>query len=154
MGKAFVVPMTAVIDSCARLTTIAPAGVGKPAYDWFLTNVRLMPYDSDEIVTLAQRELERHWANYTTERHRNRNLPELELPRSAEEYEAQLAGTDAKIRKWLKDEEIITIPDYIPGTYQEVGFNAPWIVRPNGPMFRKPGTGGTQFMFPATGSTA
>lgn len=111
------------------------AGVGKPAYDWFLHHVRLMPYDSDEIVTLAERELERHWANYTTERHRNRNLPELQLATSAEEYEKQLAGTDAKIRKWLKDEEIITIPDYIPATYQEVGYNAPWVVRPNGPMF-------------------
>jgi hypothetical protein len=33
------------------------------------------------------------------------------------------------------DEEIITVPDYIPKTYQEVGFNAPWIVRPTGPMF-------------------
>lgn len=119
----------------ARPAMTAQAGVGKPAYDWFLTHVRLMPYDSDQIVTLAQRELERHWANYTTERHRNRNLPELELPKSAEEYEAQLAGTDAKIRAWLKDEEIITIPDYIPAAYQEVGYNAPWIVRPDGPMF-------------------
>ena len=119
----------------SRPTMTAQAGVGKPAYDWFLKNVRLMPYDSDQIVTLAERELERHWANYTTERHRNRNLPELQLPRSAEEYEAQLAGTDAKIRKWLRDEEIISIPDYIPDSYQEVGFNAPWIVRPNGPMF-------------------
>jgi uncharacterized protein (DUF885 family) len=113
----------------------ARAGVGKSAYDWFLTNVRLMPYTSDEVVTLAQRELERHWANYTTERHRNRKMPELKLPSSAAEYEAQLAGTDAKIRKWLRDEEILTIPDYIPATYQEVGFNAPWIVRPKGPMF-------------------
>jgi Bacterial protein of unknown function (DUF885) len=111
------------------------AGVGKPAYDWFLTNVRLMPYNSDQVVTLANRELQRHWANYTTERHRNRKLPELQLPKSAREYEAQLAGTDAKIRKWLRDEEILTIPDYIPPTYQEVGFNAPWIVRPTGPMF-------------------
>lgn len=119
----------------SRPTMTAQAGVGKPAYDWFLKNVRLMPYDSDQIVTLAERELDRHWANYTTERHRNRNLPELQLPGSAEEYEAQLAGTDAKIRKWLRDEEIISIPDYIPDTYQEVGFNAPWIVRPNGPMF-------------------
>lgn len=118
-----------------RPSMTARAGVGKPAYDWFLTNVRLMPYTSDQIVTLGERELERFWANYTTERHRNRKLPELELPKSGEEYEAQLAGTDAKIRKWLKDEEIITIPDYIPGTYQEVGFNAPWIVRPTGPMF-------------------
>ncbi|MGB3317838.1 MAG: DUF885 family protein [Sphingopyxis granuli] len=121
--------------AASRPTMTAQAGVGKPAYDWFLKNVRLMPYDSDQIVTLAERELDRHWANYTTERHRNRNLPELQLPRSAEEYEAQLAGTDAKIRKWLRDEEIISIPDYIPDSYQEVGFNAPWIVRPNGPMF-------------------
>ncbi|WP_414901486.1 DUF885 family protein [Sphingomonas flavalba] len=119
----------------ARPGMTARAGVGKPAYDWFLTNVRLMPYDSDQIVTLAERELNRHWANYTTERHRNRNLPELDLARSAEEYEAQLAATDAKIRGWLKDEEIISIPDYIPSSYKEVGFNAPWIVRPNGPMF-------------------
>lgn len=119
----------------SRPAITAHAGVGKPAYDWFLTNVRLMPYDSDQVVTLAERELDRQWANYTTERHRNRNLPELQLPRSAAEYEAQLAGTDAKIRAWLRDEDIISIPDYIPATYQEVGFNAPWIVRPNGPMF-------------------
>jgi hypothetical protein len=121
--------------TAGRPTMTARAGVGKPAYDWFLANVRLMPFTSDEVVTLAKRELTRFWADYTTERHRNRNLPELQLPKSGAEYEAQLAGTDAKIRKWLKDEEIITIPDYIPGTYQEVGFNAPWIVRPTGPMF-------------------
>lgn len=130
----------AILDYRDWLTTNRPkmtarSGVGKPAYDWFLANVRLMPYTSDQIVELAQRELERHWANYTTERHRNRNLPELQLPKSGEEYEAQLAGTDAKIRKWLVDEEIITVPDYMPKTYQEMGFNAPWIVRPTGPMF-------------------
>ncbi|WP_165357292.1 DUF885 family protein [Sphingosinicella sp. CPCC 101087] len=111
------------------------AGVGRAAYDWFVTNVRLMPYTSDEIVVLAQRELERHWAFYTAERHRNRNLPELELARSEEEYEAQLAGTDAMIRRWLVEEEILSVPDYMPKTYQEMGYNAPWIVRPDGPMF-------------------
>jgi len=121
--------------TASRPKMTARAGVGRAAYDWFLTNVRMMPYTSDEVVELAQRELERHWAFYTTERHRNRKLPELQLPKSAEEYEAQLAGTDAKIRKWLVDEEIITVPDYMPKTYQAMGFNAPWIVRPNGPMF-------------------
>ncbi|MAU08205.1 MAG: hypothetical protein CL607_00165 [Anaerolineaceae bacterium] len=119
----------------SRPEMTARAGVGREAYDWFLTNVRLMPYDSDQIVTLAERELQRHWANYTTERHRNRNLPELELPLSAEEYQEQLAGTDAKIRQWLIDEEIVSIPDYIPDSYREMGYNAPWIVRPDGPMF-------------------
>lgn len=121
--------------SAARPSITAHAGVGGPAYDWFLTNVRMMPYSSQEVVTIAERELIRQWADYTTERHRNRKLPELELPKSGAEYEAQLAGTDAKIRKWLVDENIITIPDYMPKTYQEVGFNAPWIVRPTGPMF-------------------
>lgn len=119
----------------ARPRITARAGVGGPAYDWFLTNVRMMPYTSDEVVTIARRELVRQWADYTLERHRNRKLPELQLPKSAAEYEAQLAGTDTKIRKWLVDEEIITIPDYIPKTYQDMGFNAPWVVRPNGPMF-------------------
>jgi hypothetical protein len=118
-----------------RPTFSRDAGVGKPAYDWFLRNVRLMPYNSDQTVLLAERELERFWANYTTERHRNRNLPEIALPTSGAEYENQLAGTDAKIRKWLQEEEIITIPDYIPESYIELGYNAPWIVRPDGPMF-------------------
>lgn len=122
-----------LVASRPRMT--ARAGVGKAAYDWFLTNVRLMPYTSDEVVSLAQRELERTWAFYALQRHRNRDLPELELPASEEEYHAQLAGSDAKIRKWLVDEEFITIPDYIPKTWQEMGFNAPWIVRPDGPMF-------------------
>ncbi len=113
----------------------APAGVGGPAYDWFLRHVRLMPYSSDDIVDLAQRELERQWAFYGLERHRNRGQPELRLPKTKEEYEKQLAGTDAKIRKWLVDEEFITIPDYIPKTWDQMGFNAPWVVRPKGPMF-------------------
>lgn len=113
----------------------AKAGVGKPAYDWFLRNVRLMPYSSDDIVDLGQRELERQWTFYGLERHRNRRLPELQLPKTKEEYETQLAGTDAMIRKWLVDEEFITIPDYIPKTWDQMGFNAPWVVRPKGPMF-------------------
>lgn len=111
------------------------AGVGRKAYDWFLTNVRLMPYDSDQIVDLAQRELDRTWAFYVLERHRNRDLPELDLPPSAEAYHEQLAGSDALIRKWLVEEGFITIPDFVPQTWQEMGFNAPWVVRRDGPMF-------------------
>lgn len=118
-----------------RPTMTAKAGVGRKAYDWFLRNVRLMPYDSDQIVDLAQRELERTWAFYVLERERNRDLPETPLPASAEEYYAQLEGSDAKIRAWLEEEGFITVPDFVPQTYQEMGFNAPWVVRENGPMF-------------------
>ncbi len=114
-----------------RPSMIADAGVGKAAFDWYLKHVKLMPYTSDEIVTLGQRELDRLWALYSLERHRNRDLPEIELPASGEEYQARIDETDAIIRQFLVDEEIITIPDYIG----ELSTNVPWIVRESGPNF-------------------
>jgi hypothetical protein len=109
----------------------AAAGVGKQHFDWYLKHVKLMPYDTDQIVTLGLRELDRLWSTHALEQHRNRNLPVIELPASAEEYEARIAATDSKIRKFLIDEDIITIPDYIG----ELDTNVPWIVRPSGPNF-------------------
>ncbi len=109
----------------------AKAGVGRDAFNWYLKHVKLMPYDADEIVTLGKRELDRLWALYALERHRNRDLPELELPTSAEEYQQRIDETDRHIRRFLVDEEVITIPEYIG----KLDTNVPWIVRPGGPNF-------------------
>ncbi len=109
----------------------ADAGVGKEAFDWYLKHVKLMPYTSEEIVTLGQRELDRLWAMYALERHRNRDLPEIEISGSAEEYQSRIGETDRIIRRYLEDEAIITIPDYIA----ELSTNVPWIVRDDGPNF-------------------
>ncbi|NNF49957.1 MAG: DUF885 family protein [Woeseiaceae bacterium] len=107
------------------------AGVGKEAFDWYLKHVKLMPYTSDDIVTLGQRELDRLWSLYALERHRNRDLPEIRISGSAEEYQSRIDKTDAIIRRFLVDEEIITIPEYIG----ELSTNVPWIVRDGGPNF-------------------
>jgi len=114
-----------------RPSMTAPAGVGKDRFDWYLKHVKLMPYDSAQIVTLGLRELDRLWSVQALEQHRNRDLPRLELSASAEEYEARIAATDGKIREFLVAEDIITIPDYIG----ELDTNVPWIVRPEGPNF-------------------
>ncbi|MDJ0794134.1 MAG: DUF885 family protein [Woeseiaceae bacterium] len=114
-----------------RATMTADAGVGKDAFDWYLKHVKLMHYTSDEIVTLGERELDRLWALYALERHRNRNLPEIEISASAEEYQSRIDETDRKIRRFLEDEGIITIPGYIG----ELSTNVPWIVRDGGPNF-------------------
>ncbi|MDJ0939815.1 MAG: DUF885 family protein [Woeseiaceae bacterium] len=106
-------------------------GVGKAAFDWYLKHVKLMPYSSDDIVVLGQRELNRLWALYALERHRNRNEPEIQISQSAEEYAGRIAVTDERVRKFLVEEGIITIPDYIG----ELDTNVPWIVRPNGPNY-------------------
>lgn len=114
-----------------RESMTGQGGVGREYFDWYLKHVKLMPYDADQIVTLGLRELDRLWSVYALEQHRNRNLPEIELPTSAEEYAERISETDRRIRNFLVENEIITIPDYIG----ELGTNVPWIVRPNGPNY-------------------
>jgi hypothetical protein len=114
-----------------RGSMTAKAGVGRENFDWYLKHVKLMPYDAVDIVTLGKRELDRLWAGYAHERHRNRDLPELQISRSAEEYQQRIDDTDALVRKFLVEEDVITIPDYI----NELDTNVPWIVRPDGPNF-------------------
>ncbi|MDX1507965.1 MAG: DUF885 family protein [Woeseiaceae bacterium] len=114
-----------------RPSVTGKAGVGKQAFDWYLKHVKLMPYTTDEIVTLGLRELDRLWAMYALERHRNRELPEIPISESAEEYQARIEATDRKIRAYLEEQGIITIPGYI----NELSTNVPWIVRDSGPNF-------------------
>lgn len=116
-------------DNRSKMT--AKAGVGRENFNWYMKQVKLMPYTADEVVTLGNRELERLWAMYALEQHRNRKLPPLKISASGPEYEAKIKATDAQVRKFLVDEEIITIPDYV----KELHTNVPWIVRPTGPNF-------------------
>lgn len=114
-----------------RPTMTAKAGVGRAYFDWYLKHVKLMPWTADDIVTLGMREFDRLWSQYALLRHANRELPELSLPDSAADYAERLARTDAAIRRFLVEEKIITVPDYVG----ELDTNAPWIVRPDGPNF-------------------
>lgn len=107
------------------------AGVGEDAFDWYLKHVKLMPWTSSELVVLGERELDRLWADYALERHRNRALPELTPAVSAEDYQQRIDETDKRIREFLKEQAIITIPDDIG----VLDTNAPWIVRPGGRNF-------------------
>lgn len=113
----------------------ARAGVGKEALDWYIANVMMMPYDSDQVVTLGQRELDRLWGFYALERHRNRGLPELTLPATAAEYERKVQTTDASIRDWLVRNEFISIPEHIPTDFRAMGFNVPFVERGTPPNF-------------------
>ena len=114
-----------------RSAMTGKAGVGRDNFDWYLKHVKLLPYTADEIVVLGERELGRLWSVYALERHRNRDLPEIDLPTSADEYQERIDSTDDEIRAFLIDEDIITIPNYVG----ELDTNAPWIVRDNGPNF-------------------
>ncbi len=109
----------------------APAGVGKANFNWYLKNVKLLPYNTDDLLVLGARETERLWAQHALEKHRNRNLPELKPAASEAEYEALKAETDRRIRTFLAKEDIITVPEDIGKLY----VNVPWIVRDGGRNF-------------------
>ncbi|NND56539.1 MAG: DUF885 family protein [Xanthomonadales bacterium] len=109
----------------------AQAGVGEKAFDWYLKHVKLMPWTSKELVLLGRRELDRLWADYALERNRNRAFPELEPAASAAEYQRRIDETDRRIRAFLQEQNIITVP----GDIGELDTNAPWIVRPGGRNF-------------------
>lgn len=124
---------TWLVDNRKQMT--GQNGVGKDALDWWVQNALLLPYTSEQMVVLAERELERMWGFYALERHRNRDLPEIEISASRDDYQQRIADTDKLVKDWLRGEAIISIPEYIPGDWREMGYNVPWIVRATPPNF-------------------
>jgi hypothetical protein len=107
----------------------APVGVGQPDFEWYMRYVRYMPYTMEDSVRIGNREYERAMAFLALERHKNRNLPEIALPASKEEYDKRMLDAQDSIREFLIKDEILTIPDYASGRLaQEV----PWTERPGG----------------------
>lgn len=105
------------------------AWIGLQDYDWYLRNVLLMPYDHEDLRTLAERELARARTFLAIERHRNRGLPEIEPARSAEEHAARVEAAEALIRSFIAEHELLSVPDDIPPRFETDAF---WIVRPGG----------------------
>lgn len=114
-----------------RPAMTAKAGVGKARFDWYLKNVKLLPYTSDQLLVLGARETQRLWSIHALEEHRNRKAAPLTMPTTAEDYNGRKERTLKLIREWIAREEIITVPDDIGELY----VNVPWIVRPDGPNF-------------------
>jgi len=118
------------------------AGVGEQALDWYLRNALLLPYTSRDVEALGQRELDRFWGFYALERHQNRDLPEIAISPSAEDYMQRVADTDARVRKFLVEKEFITIPPSMPQDWRRFivfpykePFNVPFIKRATPPNF-------------------
>jgi hypothetical protein len=107
----------------------APVGVGQPDFEWYMRYVRYMPYTMEDSVRIGNREYERGMAFLALERHKNRDLPEIALPVSKEEYDKRMLDAQDSIREFLIKDEILTIPDYASVRLaQEV----PWTERVGG----------------------
>jgi hypothetical protein len=88
----------------------APAGVGRERFDWYLKHVKLMPFTSDELLVMGEREFERLTALLLLEQHRNRALPPLEPAGSREEYAQRISDADAHVRRFIAEHDLLTVP--------------------------------------------
>lgn len=104
---AFIAWMTAEAPS-----KTGPSGVGKENYNWYMKNVRLMPYGWDEQVTHLRRELERSRASLALEEFRNRALPPQQVFNDEAAYIEMAAAKMEALTDFLIDSGIVADKDY------------------------------------------
>jgi hypothetical protein len=108
-----------------RDTMRPSAGIGIEELNGYLHDVRLLPYDVEEVVILGKREFHRYRAAWEIVRNRNRNLPELELTRSREQHQQRTREGEQRIRQWVAEQQLLTIPDDVPASFETDVFWSP-----------------------------
>ncbi len=107
----------------------SPVHIGLDNYNWYLKNVRMIPYTVEDVVKIAEVELYRTLAFLNIEMHKNRKLPTLEPATTKEDHERRVREAEILIRSFIKDNNLMTIPDYMPSEFETDAF---WIVRQEG----------------------
>lgn len=107
----------------------ASAAIGLDHYDWYLKNVRLLPYSAAQIQVLGEREIDRAQAFLQIERNKNFKLPELAVASSKEEYDQAVRQAERQIRDLIEQQGLLRIPAETPEEFETDAF---WIERPNG----------------------
>ena len=103
----------------------SPCGVGVENFDWSMKNVHLVPYDWKEQVAILEREWERSVASLKLEEHRNRRLPKLSPPATEEEARRRYNEAVDEFMRFLREEPVFTVPDYLRLDYFRGGFAPP-----------------------------
>ncbi len=103
-----------------------PSGIGKDNYTWYQQNVHLVPLTWEDEVRLLQRELDRAWSSLKLEEQRNRDLPPMVAAANEEEYHAQALEAVDRIMRFLEEQEIVTVADYMrPALLAHLGSYVP-----------------------------
>jgi len=98
----------------------APAGIGIENYNWWLKNVHLFPYTWEEGQAIVEHEYNRIITFLKLEENRNRNLTPLEVATTSKEYYRRLDEALNYVVEFLRDEEILTVPDWLdPADYSD-----------------------------------
>jgi hypothetical protein len=96
-----------------------PSGIGKDNYTWYQQNVHLVPMTWEDEVRLLKRELDRAWSSLRLEEQRNRELSQLVAASTPEEFDRRADEAATKLMKFLQEEEILTVKDYMEPALRE-----------------------------------
>ncbi len=97
--------------------------VGAESYRYFLGNVALYPYTPEQLAQMGRQEWTRSVLFEELERNRNAGLAELPIGASIDAVVAKLASDERDIRAFLKDKQLLTVPDWA-GHYNALPFPA------------------------------
>jgi hypothetical protein len=105
-----------------RTRMTAPYAIGRQAFEWYVRNVLMMPYDSDQLLMQAEMERVRGWAFLQLERQKNRHLPSIAAAKDNDEYSEWKDATDVLSRLWAEELDLFTSPEYVgPMRHREGG---------------------------------
>lgn len=94
--------------------------VGKKNYEYFLRNIALIPYSSEELIRMGDQSWNRAVAFEQIEELRNINLPEATIFKSIEDQIEQERIDEQSIREFLEDKHLMTVPDWLMH-YKNIG---------------------------------
>jgi len=107
-----------------------PSGVGADNYTWYQQNVHLVPMTWEDEVRLLKRELDRAWSSLKLEEQRNKDLPLMVAAKNEAEYAAKADQAAARIMRFLEEQEIVTVADYMePALREHLGSFVPEATR-------------------------
>ncbi|MCK5148525.1 DUF885 family protein [bacterium] len=88
-------------------------GIGKAAFNRYMKEVHLVPYNWDEQLLLLNRELQRSLAGLAMEEQRNRHLPQILPASTLAELRQRIDTAISQFMAFLDTETIFTLPDYM-----------------------------------------
>ncbi len=87
--------------------------IGRDDYIYFLRRVALVPLSPEEIMAGARQELERAVTFEAFEAQRNRDVPPIELARSAAEQVAREAQGERMLRQFCEEHDLLSFPNWL-----------------------------------------
>jgi hypothetical protein len=87
--------------------------LGPDAYQWFLSNVALIPYSPNELLLQGRQAWNRAVAWDLLEQNRNRQTPELPLLPSMDRQIQVAALKEREIRAFLEKQGLMTVPEWL-----------------------------------------